>query len=118
MGTCLRCTTLQPGFLVIVDGLKVATELNGLMGTCEQWVPEQGRWWVKVNTNRLIHFSCLESIPPALDLRAGTAVRVHDLEEAPELSDIEGICSGKWDDGDRVNVQLPCLRSVKPQNLH
>jgi len=125
---CVRQLALQPGYVVLVDGLTVAHELNGAIGTCEEWLPERGRWRVSLRMSENLepwHLRCLDHDG---QVEPGAAVQVDGggLEGllgpgcglSPDLVGAEGYCERWIVYMKLMRVNLAISRSIKPENLH
>mmetsp|Transcript_35695 Transcript_35695/g.82983 ORF Transcript_35695/g.82983 Transcript_35695/m.82983 type:complete len:393 (+) Transcript_35695:85-1263(+) len=115
--TCVQRTILQPGDVVIVDGLVNAVELNNATGTCERWISERGRWRVQLSMVKFVKPQDLVVLPPAKVLDTGADVKILPTYVAPELVGAEGACE-RWLRSDLVEVRLVLSRHVRPQHLH
>jgi len=115
--TCIQRTVLQPGDVVVVDGLTSGLELNGVTGACERWISERGRWRVQLSMTKTVKCTDVVVLPPAKALQPGADVQVRHSFVAPELAGVEGTCE-RWVRSDLVEVRLVLMRSVRPQNLH
>lgn len=108
---------LHAGAAVRVTGLKSATELNDLAGTCMR-LDEAGRWVVKLINDRQVSVKPV-NLQICARFHPGQSVRIGGLVGATDLNGSMGICvaedaeSGRW----HVRLNDGRVRSIKSGNL-
>jgi len=106
-----------PGAPVCLKGLKAASHLNGLEGSCQEWHSAEGRWSVCFSDGKSKKVKP-ENLEPA-HVRPGVVARFHGLRSAPELNGILGLVEewlpdeGRW----KASLAEGDLKKVKPENL-
>eukprot|EP00931_Biecheleriopsis_adriatica_P112606 TRINITY_DN8727_c0_g1_i2.p1 TRINITY_DN8727_c0_g1~~TRINITY_DN8727_c0_g1_i2.p1 ORF type:complete len:471 (-),score=128.90 TRINITY_DN8727_c0_g1_i2:76-1488(-) len=110
---CVKQVILEPGSAVLVTGLKMTPEINGSVGTCEEWLREKGRWRVALGVLKLVPFSHL--YPAGDQVKEGDEVTIlggGDKELIGHSGIVEQLLA---DESARVRVKM--WRSVRPGNL-
>lgn len=115
--SCVQRTVLQPGDVVVVDGLTSALELNGVTGACERWIPERGRWRVQLSMTKSVKRSDVHVLPSTKVLQPGVDIQLRHDYVVEELAGVEGVCE-RWVRSDLMEVRLVLSRTIKPQHLH
>jgi len=119
-------TPLRPGQIVRLCGLKALPELNGAQAECVHFLPDAGRWSVRLRHNseeKHVRPENLEAdeelLASARKLQPGSNARLCGLKSMPELNGalVRCLCwladLGRWE----VRLENGQEKRVRPENL-